>query len=248
MKKTSDRQIVANRLNAKRSTGPRTPAGKANVSVNAVKHGLTAREIVLPNEDPNEFDTFRADLLTSLEPQGALESLFADKIVADTWRLRRVVPFEAALYKRGCAELLARRAEELVTQYESTEKDRVLASLEDKKIAARDREAHADAEERLARARAELDDPSFNATRVLETSPQPFLNLWRHEAAVLRSLLRMKHELERLQAKRAGNDVPVPAVVDMDISVPEPAGADIGGIGNGEPDGNQQSREGNRVD
>jgi hypothetical protein len=244
----SERQILANQLNAQRSTGPRTSEGKAKVAVNALKHGLTARDIVLPNEDPNDFDTFRVELLSSLAPHGALESLFADAIVAYAWRLRRIERFEAALYKRGCAELLARRAEELVTQYESTEKDRVLASLEDKKVAARDREAHADAEERLVRARAELDNPAFNPTRVLEMYPELCKNLERHEAALSRSMLRMLHELERLQAKRSGQYVPVPAVVDVDLSVSEPAGAEIGGIGNGVPDGNQQSREGNAVD
>lgn len=73
---------------------------------------------------------------------------------------------------------------------------------------------------------------------MLETSPEPFLNLWRHEAAVFRSLLRMLHELERLQAKRAGQHVLVPAVVDVDVSVPEPPRADIGGTGtSGETDG-----------
>jgi len=110
----------------------------------------------------------------------------------------------------------------LVTQYESTEKERVLASLEKKKVAARDRQLHQDAEQKLARARADLDDPSLNVTRVLETTPQPFSNLWRHEAALSRSWLRTLHELERLQARRAGEHVPVPVAVDVDVSLSEP--------------------------
>ena len=131
--------------------------------------------------------------------------------------------------------------EELVTQYESTEKERVLASLEKKKVAARDRQLHQDAEQKLARARADLDDPSLNVTRVLETTPQPFSNLWRHEAALIRSLLKMLHELERLQARRAGEHVPAPVVVDVDVSHREPPRADIGGTGpSGEADGHQQ--------
>ena len=103
----------------------------------------------------------------------------------------------------------------------------MLSSLEKKKVAARDRQAHEDAEQRLARERAQLDDPSFNVARVLETSPEPFQNLWRNEAALGRSLLRNMHELERLQAKRAGQHVPVPEVVDVDLRVTEPAAADI---------------------
>ena len=87
---------------------------------------------------------------------------------------------------------------------------------------------------RVARVWAELDDSSFNVTRVLETSPEPFLNVWRHEAALGRSLLRNMHELERLQAKRAGEHVPVPALVDVDVSLSESSRP------NGEPNGDQQ--------
>jgi hypothetical protein len=226
MKKSSDRQIAANRLNAKRSTGPRTLAGKAKVSVNAMKHGLTGRDVVLPGENAEDFDTFRSDLVTSLNPQSVLESLLAEKIVADGWRLRRVAIFEATLYKHGCKELLIRQAAEAVRQYESTAKDRALASLEHKKVAARDRQAHADAEQRLAHAQAEVDDPAFAVTRVLQISPGPFLNLWRHETALSRSMLRTLHELERLQAKRAGQHVAIPAVVDVDLSMSEPSETD----------------------
>jgi len=53
---SNDQQIAANRLNAQRSTGPRTPAGKTRVSSNALKHGLTGREVVLPNENPDDFE------------------------------------------------------------------------------------------------------------------------------------------------------------------------------------------------
>ena len=39
---TTERQIAANRANAKRSTGPKSRAGKARASQNAYRHGLTA--------------------------------------------------------------------------------------------------------------------------------------------------------------------------------------------------------------
>lgn len=238
---SSDRQIEANRLNAQRSTGPRTPVGKRTASMNAMKHGLTARDVVLPGENPDDFECFRIGILTSLDPRGALENFFAEKFAGDAWRLTRVPRFEGALFRRGCKELLVKQAEELVRRCESTEQDRLLASLEHKKVAARDRQAHADAEKRLANAQAELDEPDFNPTRVLEASPGPLSNLWRHEVALSRSMLRMLHELERLQARRAGQFVPAPAVVDVDLNVPEPARADIGGSGpSEETHGNQQ--------
>jgi len=218
---SSDKQIAANGLNAQQSTGPSTPAGKAKVSANALKHGLTGRDVVLPGENPDYFDSFRAGLLTSLDPQGELEGAWAEKIVADLWRLRRVPIFEATLYRRGCAELLVRQAAESVRQYESTTMQRLLKSPLEDDVVVSDPKAHANAKRRLAAARAQLDDPSINVTRVLETTPGPFLNLWRHEAAISRSLLKMLHELERLQAKRAGEHVPAPVVVDVDVSLTE---------------------------
>ncbi len=51
-------QIEANRLNAQKSTGPRTDKGKARARLNALKHGMTARTImpVLPHEDPKQLE------------------------------------------------------------------------------------------------------------------------------------------------------------------------------------------------
>jgi len=150
-----------------------------------------------------------ADLLASLDPQGALEGALAEKIVADALRLRRVPMIEATIYRRGYQESLVEQAAEEVKQYESTQQERVMASLEKKKVAARDRQAHEDAEQRLARAQAELDDPAFNVTRVLEMFSKPLSNLWRHEAALFRSWLKSVHELERLQAMRAESMFPL---------------------------------------
>ena len=49
-------QIKANGKNAKKSTGPRSEEGKARSAKNALKHGLLARDTVLPGEDPADFD------------------------------------------------------------------------------------------------------------------------------------------------------------------------------------------------
>jgi hypothetical protein len=236
----SDQQIAANRLNAQRSTGPRTAAGKARVSSNALKHGLTGRDVVLPGENPDDFDSFRAGLLTSLDPQGELEGAFAERIVVDLWRLRRIPIVEAALYRRGCKELLVKQAAEAVKQYESTQNG-ILEEWDRKVVAASDQQAHKDAEQNLLRVRAELNDLTFNITRVLEMFPEQFSNLSRHEVALSRSMQRTLHELERLQARRAGEHVSAPEVVDVDVSLGEPPRHDIGESAlNGETDGNQR--------
>lgn len=166
-------------------------------------------------------------------------SALAETIVGNFWRLRRIPKIEALLHEFGSAKLRVSQAEKLVTQFESTAKGRMLASLEKKKVAARDRQAHDEAEERLVHDRAHLDEPAFNVACVLETSPEPFLNLWRHEAALGRSLMRTLHELERLKAKSAGLHVPVPEVLDVDVSDSSPS--EVEGTGpNGKIEGTQQ--------
>jgi hypothetical protein len=97
----------------------------------------------------------------------------------------------------------------------------VLASLEEKEVALSDQEAHRDAQKKLAHLRAELDDPGFNIARVMETSSQQLMHLWRHEAGLNRTWLRAMHELERLQARRAGEYVPVPTVCDVNLGAPQ---------------------------
>lgn len=154
----SERQLEANRKNAQHSTGPRTTNGKARVASNALKDGLTGKQIVLPNENPDEFEAFRIDLLNDLNPLGALEATLAEKIVADAWRLRRVALLESAIYARGHFEYL----EEKVRSYED---GTLLASLGPSD---HDREAHAKASARLEEARSKLDDAAAGVTRVLE--------------------------------------------------------------------------------
>ena len=94
---TTEKQIEANRANAKKSTGPRTEAGKAVSRLNAVTHGLTPSEIVVWDEDPDAFDRFRADVLAELQPEGFLEIAEAERAATILWRLRRVPAWEAAL-------------------------------------------------------------------------------------------------------------------------------------------------------
>jgi hypothetical protein len=95
---TSARQIEANRRNATRSTGPRTPEGKAVVARNALKHGLLAREILIRGERGEDLAAFARRLRDRLKPLGELELLLVDRIVAAAWRLRRLTHVEAGLF------------------------------------------------------------------------------------------------------------------------------------------------------
>ena len=86
---TTEARILANRLNAQKSTGPNTPQGKAVVSQNALKHGLSARHDVITTESQADFDLHRDALLAELDPLSPMVSILADRIVSLSWRLKR---------------------------------------------------------------------------------------------------------------------------------------------------------------
>ena len=86
----SERQIAANKANAKRSTGPRTPAGKSRSRRSAVKHGLTSKTVaVLFDEDPEEFEALRQGLLDDYRPKTTLGREIVHELTYVTWQLAR---------------------------------------------------------------------------------------------------------------------------------------------------------------
>jgi hypothetical protein len=106
----TERQMAANRLNAQRCTGPKTPEGKAAVSRNAVTHGLTSYSGLLPGETLEDFSDLRARVFAELAPDSAIEIELTDRIASLLWRLRRVPAFEAALlaWTHACKEEASR--------------------------------------------------------------------------------------------------------------------------------------------
>ena len=66
------KQLEANRRNALKSTGPRTPEGKKISCLNALKHGVYSHNVVLPLRGPsglgNPFQQLRRRRQTRLTP------------------------------------------------------------------------------------------------------------------------------------------------------------------------------------
>jgi len=83
-------QIIANRRNALKSTGPRSAQGKSIVSKNALKHGLSAANNIISAESQAEFDRYREDFFAELAPTSPMEVMLADRIINLSWRLQRL--------------------------------------------------------------------------------------------------------------------------------------------------------------
>ena len=91
---TTNAQIKANGKNAKKSTGPRSEEGKARSAKNALKHGLLARDTVLPGEDPADFDRQLSALEADIQPANSLEFELVRQIADAQWRMHRLTHLE----------------------------------------------------------------------------------------------------------------------------------------------------------
>ena len=79
-----------NRTNAQKSSGPRTPAGKARSSQNALKTGLYSATALLPNEDPEEYRAHAESYAVSLKPQDPVQADLVKILSDNVWCLRRI--------------------------------------------------------------------------------------------------------------------------------------------------------------
>lgn len=86
------------RINGAKSRGPKTEAGRARSSQNALKHGLTSRNLVLPSEDPAEYDDLLRSYLDQFQPAGPVERDLVHEMVSAKWRLDRIALIETELF------------------------------------------------------------------------------------------------------------------------------------------------------
>jgi len=159
----------SNRANALKSTGPKTPEGKAASSKNATRHGAYSEAIPVLGEDLEAFEELRTGLEASVSPEGALEERLVDRLASLWWRLERAGRVE----RQGL----------LVLQRDFGSKGRV--------------------------------DVSDSFVTALNAGWME--RLMRYEGQLERSFFRTMHELERIQARRKGDVVPVPAAVDVTV-------------------------------
>lgn len=94
-------RLAANNANAQLSTGPRTPAGKAKSSINAVKTALTGRTVLLPIDDVDAYQQHVHNFADEFQPVGPRESELVQALADHAWRLNRIASLEMAIYAYG---------------------------------------------------------------------------------------------------------------------------------------------------
>ena len=111
---TSWRQFQANRLNALKSTGPRTEEGKRISRRNALRHGLTAEPVIDGLEDREDYRGFEAAIIADYDAETAVERELVLRLASLLWRLRRIIAIETDLFQIQ-AEILRDRRNEMTT-------------------------------------------------------------------------------------------------------------------------------------
>ena len=97
----SDKQLEANRNNARLSTGPKTVEGRNRSRMNALRHGLTGQVTTMTEEERTAHEQFSQALIRSLAPEGAMETQLAQRVATDSWRLNRASAIEENLFALG---------------------------------------------------------------------------------------------------------------------------------------------------
>ena len=96
----SQKQLLANKLNAKKSTGAKTPEGKRRSSLNAIKHGLTCEKHVAIGENKREFELLKLRVLRDFPVFDVKSEIYVRKIIQYEWSLRRYQLIETGIFSR----------------------------------------------------------------------------------------------------------------------------------------------------
>jgi len=94
----SERQQQANRQNAQKSTGPKTPEGREAVRFNALTYGLRTRETILERENAREYSELWDELDAEWQPQARTERIYLETMVTSQWLLKRIAESEQQIY------------------------------------------------------------------------------------------------------------------------------------------------------
>jgi hypothetical protein len=91
-------QINANRENAKKSTGAKTPEGLAASAQNNFRHGLIGSFSVLPWEDRAAFDKLLKDLTDEHQPSTPTETLLVERLARHFWLSERALALQSGCF------------------------------------------------------------------------------------------------------------------------------------------------------
>jgi hypothetical protein len=111
----SEARLAANRANAQKSSGPKTPAGKLRSAANACQHGFAGTNFaVVRLEDPAEIDKLKADLMATYQPVNNQEMWVIERIALAQNSIFRSYRLESGLFTSCLNESLDPRSDKVL--------------------------------------------------------------------------------------------------------------------------------------
>jgi hypothetical protein len=217
---TSEKKARANRQNALKSTGPKTPEGKDAVHLNALKHGLLAQEVLTPGEDEAALMELAEGFVAELRPVGELEVRLAENIIADYWRLRRLRRVEAGIFSWQLYGELQERAQSEAQSYERDPLKEIVEESQGTTVTDEQKHQAALLKAQKMKAKQHAETTALGRAFVRDANEaNAFPKLSRYETPIERRFYKALHELQRLQAARHANtNVTPPVALDVDVS------------------------------
>lgn len=99
-------RLAANRENAQKSSGPKTPEGKAISSLNAVKCGLTGANVLFATDDVARYHAHIKSYEIQFQPVGPEEYALVQSIADIRWRLNRIPGLELTILAMGSLKVI----------------------------------------------------------------------------------------------------------------------------------------------
>ncbi|HWE35755.1 MAG TPA: hypothetical protein VG406_04220, partial [Isosphaeraceae bacterium] len=128
----SETQRRQSRINGAKSRGPTSPGGKDKVKLNGLKHGLRAEQVVLPGEDPEEFEAELEGWSGEFRPGGHLRAVLVERAAVASWRLRRCVRAESDMLTELAVRVGRRGREDVADDDDDDEDDEAVALAADR--------------------------------------------------------------------------------------------------------------------
>jgi hypothetical protein len=170
--------------------GPATDEGKTAVRHNGVVHGLTAADIIVGDEIPDEWREFHDAIVEGLQPEDTLQRALASRAAELLWRLRRVAPAEAIAVERDYDRTIvkARKAVASLRRLRESGEEIPFYARTGEPIPEGDPSEH-------------IDPAGF-----VVPNEATLRTIIKFEAHLNRQLMHTLHELEALQARRRGDN------------------------------------------
>lgn len=103
------------RQNGAQAAGTKTPEGIRKSSMNARRHGLTGKSLVLTNESQAQYDALEADYVARFQPADGVEMDLIDDMVSARWRLHRIWIMQTAAFDLKMDQMEAEVAEKFTS-------------------------------------------------------------------------------------------------------------------------------------